>query len=204
MDGVPMSGNWHDGQGYRYAAACDERLTAGTAPTAAGGGCALCLGTEARAVQLDWLVDRLREWREGLWSLVVHIPAVFEPDTEFSRNVESGFVREAHPGFQRSLVAAHQIGRLVHVHADAMAGAMRQPWQEVILAPAETLVIGTHGFVDAAYRNADLCPLERYFLAALDSVPHLALAFRCVAEEPGARDIGLVAVHRAGTVDQDG
>ncbi len=84
-----------------------------------------------------------------------------------------------------------------------MAGAVRGPGQPVVLRPAATLVVRTHGVVDVAHRQADLRGLEHDLLAALDGVPDLALARRRLAVDPGARDVRAVAVHLAADVDQD-
>ena len=48
-----------------------------------------------------------------------------EPDAELAGDVDARLVGEAHAGRQRCRLAMDQVDRLMHLHADAMAGAMR-------------------------------------------------------------------------------
>src|SRR5205807_3601988 len=93
-------------------------------------------------------------------------------------DIEPRLVGEAHAGLERRAVASHEVGRLVHVHPDAVAGSMREPRQAVVLAPALVLVEGADGLVDRPDRRADLRRLQRELLSALHRVPELALARR--------------------------
>src|SRR5438874_2756751 len=151
----------------------------------------------------DRLLHRLRQRREGLRPRLGHVPAILEADAELARDVESRLVGEAHAGLERRAVASHEVGRLVHVHPDAVAGAMREPRQAVVLAPALLLVEGADGLVDRPDRRADLRRLQRELLSALHRVPELALARRGRTGDPAAGDVGLVAVDRAAGVDED-
>src|SRR5438270_1663159 len=151
----------------------------------------------------DRLFQRLRERREGLRPRLGHVPAILEADAELAGDIEPRLVGEAHAGLERRAVASHEVGRLVHVHPDAVAGAMREPRQAVVLAPALLLVEGADGLVDRTDRRADLRRLQRELLSALHRVPELALARRGRTGDPAAGDVGLVAVDRAAGVDED-
>ncbi len=52
------------------------------------------------------------------------VPVVFETDAELAREIDAGFVGEAHAGCEGRGVAANEIGPLVAVHADAVTDAV--------------------------------------------------------------------------------
>ena len=104
-----------------------------------------------------------------------HVPTVFEADAELAGNVDSRLVGEAHAGLEGRVVAAHEIGWLVHIHSDAVAGSMRCAGEPIVLAPTLALVERAHGFVDCAHRSAEFRGLERDLLPALHRIPDLAL-----------------------------
>src|ERR1700722_4615470 len=149
------------------------------------------------------LVQRFCQRREQLRTRRGHAPAVLQADAELTRDVYSRLVRKAHSRLQRRGIAVHQVGRLVAVEPDAMAGAMRETRQLVTGAPTLALIIATHRVVDAAHRYTDLRGLESDFLAALDRIPDLALALVRPADDPAAGNVGLVSLHRAAAVHED-
>src|ERR1700674_1302763 len=98
----------------------------------------------------DRLVYRFGQLREEFWAGLGHEPTIFQPDTEFSRNVDSRLVGEAHPGLKWSCIVTHEIGRLMPVHSNPVAGPMRQTRQAIVFAPALLLVECAHCLVDRA------------------------------------------------------
>src|ERR1700722_16996364 len=122
------------------------------------------------------ILEGLRERREQLRAVRRHVPAVFQPYAEFSGNVNSGLVREAHAEFERGRVPVDEISGLVTVKTDAVAGAMRKPRQLVARSPAFALVISAHRVIELAGGDSDLRLFERDLLAAPDRIPHPALA----------------------------
>ena len=95
-----------------------------------------------------------------------HVPAVLEPDAELAGNVDPRLVGEAHAGRERRHVAMDQIGGLVPVHADAVAGAVRKARQLVAGPVAPAFVGGAHRVVDAAGRQPELRRADRDLLAS--------------------------------------
>src|ERR1700688_1593169 len=148
-------------------------------------------------------IQGFRQRREELGARRGHGPAVFQTNSELPWDIDSRLVGETHAGLQRSRIAVHQVGRLMSVQTDAVAGAVREPRQLVPRAPAFTLIITAHGIVDRARGQADLRRFESDFLAELDGVPYFALAGARLADHPGSRNVGLVTVHRAAAVHQD-
>ena len=120
-------------------------------------------------------VDARRRLGEEFRPRLGHVPAVLEPDAELARDVDPRLVGEAHAGRERRRLAVDEIDRLVHLHADAVAGAVRQARELVARSIAPAFVGGAHGVVDRAGRNPDLRRLDRDLLAATDLVPDLAL-----------------------------
>src|SRR5262249_10307709 len=106
------------------------------------------------------LFDGARERSEELRSGLGHVPTVLEANAELPGDVNARRIEEAHSRLKQSGVVAHEIRRLVNVHADAVAGPMRQPRETVVAAPALLLIEGTYGFVDGARCNAGLRGLE--------------------------------------------
>ena len=118
-------------------------------------------------------------------------------------NVDARLVGKAHARRQRRRLAVDEIDRLVDLHADAVAGAVRQAGQLVARAVAPAFVGAADRVIDAARGHADLGGCDRDLLAAMHLVPELALLRRRIgAEHEGARDVGLIAVDRAGAVHQ--
>src|SRR5690349_6866990 len=145
----------------------------------------------------DGLIERLRQLGEQLRTLLRHVPAILQPNAEFTGNIESGLIGETHAGSQGGRVTAYQERVLVPIHSDAMARSMGQARQCVILAPTLALVKSTHSFVDVAHGHPDPGRLQRNLLPALHHIPHLALPRSGLTKHPGPRDIGLVAVECA-------
>src|SRR5581483_12039651 len=115
-----------------------------------------------RALQDSWrfpssdrLVDRFGERGEELRPAGSHVPAILQADAELTGNVDPRLVGEAHARGQRCRVVAHEEGRLMAIHADAVSGPVRKPWQAVILAPAALLVEVPYRLVDRADRLAE-------------------------------------------------
>src|SRR5678815_6084052 len=65
-------------------------------------------------------------FREEFRPLLGHVQAVLEPDPEFAVDGNGGFVAEAHAGSQPGAVATDEVGPLMPVQPDAVAGAVRQ------------------------------------------------------------------------------
>ena len=115
-----------------------------------------------------------------------------------------GLVGKAHAGRQRRRFAMDEIDRLVHFHADAVAGAVRQAGQLVARAVAPA-------FVGARAPRHRRCPRARRpsplrsRSAGRDGPGPTACAARRVGSAPNTKvrdDVRLVAVDRAGAVDQ--
>src|SRR5579862_9732979 len=98
----------------------------------------------------DRLLERFRERRKEFRAGRGHVPAVFQPYAELSWDVQSRLIGKTHAGRQGSFVVAHQIRRFMTVHADPVAGAVRQARQAVVFAPALLLVERPYRTVDAA------------------------------------------------------
>src|ERR1700733_14222911 len=149
------------------------------------------------------LIQRFREGCEEPGTRRGHGPAVLQANAKFTGNIDSRLVGEAHAGLQRRRITVHQVGGLVAVQPDAVPRAVRKSRQFVAGSPTFPLIVAAHRIVDRSRRHADLRRLERDFLAALHGVPHLALACARLADHPGSRYVGLIAVHRAAAVHQD-
>src|SRR6185369_1374889 len=109
---------------------------------------------------------------------------------------------KTHAPREQRLFALHEIDGLVAIEADAMAGAMREAGKFVARAVAPLHVLRTHGVVDTSRRNVNSRGLDRDLLAVAHLLPHLALLGRGLAEYEGARDVGLIACHRAAAVHE--
>src|SRR5688572_15997638 len=149
----------------------------------------------------DRVVDRLGERREELRAAFRHVPAVLHAHAELTGDVDPGLVGEAHAGLKQCAVCAHEVGRLVAVHTDAMTGAVGGTGQSIVRGPAKALVILAHRNVDVADRDAGLRGLKTDLLPALDGIPDLALALGGLAVDPGTGDVGRVAVDLAATTE---
>src|SRR5205085_8459242 len=69
---------------------------------------------------------------EQLGAIVGDVHVIFQAYAKFSAQVDSRLVAEAHARLEQSLVATHQVGPLVAVHADAVA----QPVGEMLIIAA--------------------------------------------------------------------
>src|SRR5579862_6217751 len=107
-----------------------------------------CAAGASDAGYSNGVLEGLRERCKELRAVRRHVPAVLQTYAEFSGNVNARLVREAHAKLERRCVPMHQIGGLMAVEADAVAGAMRQPRELVAGSPAFALVIGAHGVVE--------------------------------------------------------
>src|SRR5271167_2911139 len=84
----------------------------------------------------DGILDGLRERRKQLRAVRRHVPAVFQTYAEFSGNVNSRLVREAHAELERGRVAVDEISGLVTIETDTVTGAMGKPRELVARPPA--------------------------------------------------------------------
>ena len=134
--------------------------------------------------------------------LLRQVPAILHADAELAGNVDPGLVGETHAGLERRAIGAHEVRRLVPVHANAVAGAVGGPGQSIVLGPAEALVVLANGDVDVADRDTDLGGLERDLLAALHGVPDLAVALAGRTENPGAGNVRRITVELAAGIDE--
>src|ERR1700722_16111795 len=149
------------------------------------------------------MLERVGQRGEKLRAHLGHVPAVLEPNAELARDVQPGLVREAHARLQWRRVVAYQVGRLVAVEADTVAGPVREAGQPVVAAPALLLIVSPYRAIDRTRRSAGLGGLKRNLLAALNCVPYFSLSCRRWAEYPASGDVGLVAVHRAPGINED-
>src|SRR3954463_5092019 len=88
-------------------------------------------------------------------------------------------------------------------HANAVAGAVRRARQLVARTVSPAFVGAANGIVDASGGRTDLRGSHGDLLPSVDLVIDLSLLRGWIrAEHEGARDVGLVAVDRAGAVEQ--
>src|SRR5262245_27520071 len=95
-----------------------------------------------------------------------------------------------------------EVDGFVAVHADAVAGAVRGSGQTVARAIAPAFILAADGIVDAAGRAAKLRRAHGDLLALVDLVPDTPLRRSRLAENEGARYVGLVAFDAAPAVEQ--
>src|SRR5450755_3888918 len=84
-----------------------------------------------------------------------------------------------------------------------MAGAMGQTRQPIARAPPCLLIVAADGVIDASDGYADFRGLKSNLLTALDGVPDLALSRIRFAKDPGAGNVGLIALNCAAAVHED-
>src|SRR5580700_9119942 len=80
------------------------------------------------------LIDGRRLPRKGTRAVPGDVHTVFQTNAEFAVNGDHGLVAERHSRLQLQLIAAHQVGPLVNIEANAVTGPMRQ---------ARNLIIGS-------------------------------------------------------------
>src|SRR5256714_6057561 len=135
--------------------------------------------------------------------MVCDVQAVLEANTEFAIDGNRGFVAEAHSGLDWSFVAAHKVGPLMAVEADAVTGAMRQAGNFVVRTEAG---IGDHFArrrIDSFARCADLRRGKARILRFAFEVPDIALSLGRLAEDKRARDVGLITFNAAPSIHQN-
>src|SRR5437763_9355720 len=74
----------------------------------------------------EWTIDGRTWLGKKLRAALGDVETVLEPDPEFAIDGDHRLVAEAHARLERRLVAADEVGPLVAVEADAVAGAMRK------------------------------------------------------------------------------
>src|SRR5215510_14600803 len=79
--------------------------------------CPECLSAEG-------LVDRRALFGEHLRTVIGDVQAIFQSNAELAINHDHGLVAETHSGLESGLVATHEVGPLVSVQSDAVAGAV--------------------------------------------------------------------------------
>src|SRR5580692_7453160 len=72
------------------------------------------------------LIDCRTLLGEHFGAALRNVQAILEADAELAVNRDGGFVAEAHAGLNFGFVSLHEIGPLMTVEPDAVAGAMRQ------------------------------------------------------------------------------
>ena len=109
---------------------------------------------------------------------VGNVHAVFQADAELAVNGDGRLIAEAHSGLELGLVAFHQVGPLMPVETDAVAGAMRQAGD--LVAGPETRIGDdfARGGVDRFAGRARAGGGERGVLRFALDIPDLALALR--------------------------
>ena len=136
-------------------------------------------------------------------AVVGHVDAVLEADAELAVDGDHRLVAEAHARRQRRLVAAHEVGPLVAVEADAVAGAVGQSRHLVVGTEAG---VGDHlarRGVDGFARRARSSPRQTPPPAPASRGSRCRSAVRRLAEHRRARDVRLVAVDLAAAVHLD-
>src|ERR1039458_5436629 len=139
---------------------------------------------------------------EGANAAIGDVHAIFEANAKFAGD-NHGLVTETHAGFETGLVPFDAIGPFVNMEADAVAGAVRQARQFVAWAEA---CIGddlARGGVDRFARGAGPGGGQGGVLRLALQGPDFLLARGGCAEDHGAGDVGLIAIHRAAIVEQD-
>src|SRR6185312_16205495 len=124
----------------------------------------------------------------------VHV--VFQAHAELAGNVNAWLVAEGHVPFQRALVAAYQVIPLVAIHADAMA--------KILVVRAVTIVDDDLA-CSRVYRFHG-CPgmrgLQSRRLRLEHDVEDLFHLVSGLAQDEGAGDVAVVAIHYGVAVDQ--
>src|SRR5258705_4602252 len=123
----------------------------------------------------EWLLYARWRLSEEFRAALGHVPAILEPDPEFAWDIKPGLVGEAHPWRQRCRFVVDEIDRFVHLHADAVTGAMRQSGQSIAWPEAPAFVDLADCVMDSSRGQSDFGWLNRNLLAAMDLVPQLAL-----------------------------
>ena len=133
-----------------------------------------------------------------------HVEAILQPHAELAGNVDAGLVGEAHAGRQRRRLAVDQIDRLMHLHADAVAGAVRRAREACSRAHSPS-------FRRRRAPRHRRCRRASPSLAAAKAIswPRCIWShtLRCSAvgrsaPHIAARNVRLVAVNRAAAVEQ--
>src|ERR1043166_6852721 len=150
-----------------------------------------------------WTVDGRTWLRKKLRAVLGHVETVLEPDPEFAVDGDHRLVAEAHARLERRPVAAGEVGPLVAVKADAVAGTMGKTGHFVVRSEAGVGDDLARGRIDGLARHAGFGGVECRHLSALLEIPDLGLALRRLAEHDGARDVRLIAIHDAAVVDLD-
>ena len=79
--------------------------------------------------------------------VVGDVEMIFQANAELSIDADHRFVGEAHAGFEARPVVLHQVGPLVHVEPDAVAGAVGQTRPAIAGTETGSLDDGTGGGV---------------------------------------------------------
>src|SRR5258706_3897491 len=119
---------------------------------------------------------------------------VFEADAEFAVDADHRLDRKAHAGREGRLVAAHHVGLLVRVDADAVARPVWQSGHRVARPVATGLDHAARGGIDGLARCPELRGRESGGLRLLLQVPDFTLPVGRVAENVGPRQVRAVAV----------
>src|ERR1700753_1775818 len=80
----------------------------------------------------EWLIDSRALFGKHARTVFGDIHAIFQANAELARHGDRGLVAEAHPRLDERLVAAYQVGPLMAVEADAVAGPVRQAGKFVV------------------------------------------------------------------------
>src|SRR5262245_28326221 len=107
----------------------------------------LVIGSRERAI------DRRTRLGEEFRAALGDVGAVLQADAELAVDRDHRFVAEAHARLQRRLVAAHEVGPLVAVEADAVAGPVGK---------ARHLVVGTEAGVGDHLASRSIDRFTRY------------------------------------------
>ncbi len=138
---------------------------------------------------------------EELGTVIGDEHAVFDADAEFAVQVDAGLVGEDHAGLELGVVAAYQEGRFVHVEPDAVAHAVQKLVVVGAVAGVSDDLAG--GGIDGLHLDTRFGGGQRGRLCRADDVEDLVLLGGRRAVDPGARDVGAIALHRTAVVHRD-
>ena len=87
-------------------------------------------------MQPERIINRMRRHREPLRPRCRHVEMILQPDAKFTGHANHRLIAKAHALGQWRVVTADEIRPFMDVHADAVAGAVRQAGQMVVGAKA--------------------------------------------------------------------
>lgn len=125
---------------------------------------------------------------------------VFAADAEFTDDVDAGLVRKGHARSEDGFAAAHKVGMLVAIEADAVSETV----SEIFVAGAKTggSDDAACGVIDGAGKLAGTGGVESGVLGFAHGFVGVLNFFGGLAEDGGASHIGLVAVDGTAAINE--